>query len=215
MDYTTLITSEHADKPNYVALVSAITGDFDAIRAAIASLPLAFDLDVAQGVQLDVVGEWVGLSRQINTPVVGVYFAFDTDGVGFDQGVWMGPFDPPSGISVMDDGTYRTLIRAKIGANHWDGTVPGWKAVMDQVFPPSSGTYVSLDDNQDMSMTIGVAGILPNALLVALITQNYLPLRPAGILVNYKVTTIPGAPLFGFDVENNYISGFDVGAWGQ
>ena len=29
------------------------------------------------------------------------------------------------------------------------------------------------------------------------------------------MTTVDGAPIFGFDVQNQYISGFDSGAWGS
>jgi hypothetical protein len=40
-------------------------------------------------------------------------------------------------------------------------------------------------------------------------------LKPEAVHINgYYVTSNPGGPLFGFDVENNLISGFDVGAWG-
>jgi len=35
------------------------------------------------------------------------------------------------------------------------------------------------------------------------------------VRVNYTiVTSVDTAPLFGFDVNNQYIAGFDIGAWG-
>lgn len=211
-DYLALITTEHSDKPKYMAMLQSVLAPVvDALNAS-AELPAAFDLDQAIGAQLDVVGLWVGIGRHVSTPLVGVYFSLDTVGVGFDQGVWKGPFDPDSGVVELDDETYRILIRAKIGANHWDGTLGGSKAILDLVF--NSGTHVFIQDNQDMSMTIGVSGEMPSAISLALLTGGYIPIKPEGVRVDYYIVTSVDGPLFGFDVSNEYISGFDQGSWG-
>lgn len=211
-EYTDRITSEHADKPKFVALVDGITLDVSSIRNMELGLVDKFDLELAIGAQLDIIGEWVGISRNVNTSISGVYFSFDTPGLGFDQGVWKGPFDPDTGITVLPDDTYRILIRAKIGANRWDGTMPGWKAIIDQVFAPETNIFVQ--DNGDMTMTVVVAGVIPSALFLALLTGGYLPLKPEAIgIAYYLVTSVPGSPVFGFDTQNDFISGFDSGSW--
>lgn len=195
-----------------MAMLKAVLGPVvDALNAS-QTLPADFDLDQAIGAQLDVVGLWVGIGRRVNTPLSGVYFSLDTSGVGFDQGVWKGPFDPDSGVVELDDDAYRILIRAKIGANRWDGTLSGSKGILDLVF--SSDTYVFLQDNQDMSMTIGVAGEPPSAIALALLTGGYIPIKPEGVRVDYYIVTTADAPLFGFDISNQYVSGFDQGSWG-
>lgn len=135
-DYTGKITSEHADKPKYMAMVEAVSQCFLDTNEVAAGLPDDFDLDLANDAQLDDVGLWVGISRNIPTPLTNVYFALDTPGLGFDQGAWKGPFDPDNGITVLDNETYRSLIRAKIGANHWDGTLESSKAILDLIFNP-------------------------------------------------------------------------------
>jgi len=136
-----------------------------------------------------------------------------TPAVGFDQGNWKGPFDPDTGLTLLDDDSYRLVLRAKIGANHWDGTLESSKAVLDSIFGGS--TFVFIQDNQDMSMTIGIAGTVPSAVFLALLAGGYIPLKPEGVRVNYTiVTSVDGEPLFGFDVQSSLISGFDVGAWG-
>ena len=213
-DYTGLITSEHNQRPKFMATVSALAQSMVDLQNVLGSLPGKFDLDAAEGDQLDSVGEWVGISRYVATPLTGVYFSFDTAGLGFDQGSWKGPCDPDSGITRLDDGTYRLVIRAKIGANHWDGTLGSSKAILDSIF--SGGTFVFIQDNQDMSMTIGIAGTIPSAVFLALLAHGIIRLKPEGVRVNYMiVTSSDGAPIFGFDVENNLVSGFDVGAWGK
>lgn len=211
--YVGLITSEHADKPKFSAMVAAVAQCFVDQQNALGDFIPAFDLDQAVGDQLDILGLWVGITRRVNTPLVGVYFSFDITGVGFDQGVWQGPFDPSTGVTLLDDDTFRVLIRAKIGANHWDGTLGSSAAILDQIF--GNGTHVFIQDNQDMSMTIGISGTIPSAVLLALLKGGYIPLRPEGVLVNeYIVTSGGGHPIFGFDMTGPYVAGFDSGAWG-
>src|SRR6516164_6772126 len=101
-DYTSLITSEHSSKPRFSAMVAAVAQCFADQINVMQSIPAAFDLDQAIGVQLDAVGLWAGITRQVATPL-SVYFSLDTTGLGFDQGNWQGPFDPSSGLVSLDD----------------------------------------------------------------------------------------------------------------
>ncbi|KVP40827.1 DUF2612 domain-containing protein [Burkholderia ubonensis] len=213
-DYTALITSEHRDKPRFAATVAAVVQPLVDQMNLLASMPGKFDLDVAVGDQLDTVGLWVGVSRRIRTPLTGIYFSFDIAGLGFDQGIWKGPFDPDTGLTILDDDTYRLVIRAKIGANHWDGTIASSAAILNSIF--GADTHVFIEDHQDMSMTIGLSGKVPSAVFLALLAGGYIPLKPEGVRVNYTiVTTVDGAPMFGFDMSGPYVSGFDAGAWGK
>lgn len=212
-EYTGKITSEHADKPKFMAMVEAVSQCFLDANLASAGLPENFDLDSAVDAQLDDVGLWVGVSRYISTPLAGIYFSLDVDGLGFDQGAWKGPFDPDAGVTVLDNETYRTLLRAKIGANHWDGTLEQSKAILDLVF--SGDSLVFIQDNQDMTITIGVAGKSPSAIELALLTGGYIPIKPQSVGVDYYIAPTADGPLFGFDITNQYIAGFDQGSWGK
>ncbi|WP_011298562.1 DUF2612 domain-containing protein [Cupriavidus necator] len=212
-DYTGLITSRHNQRPKFMAVVEALANPMVALQNLLGAMPDAFDLDQAVGVQLDAVGLWVGIGRRVATPLTGVYFSFDTPGVGFDQGNWKGPFDPDTGMTLLDDDTYRLVLRAKIGANHWDGTLEATAAILNSIF--NGDTYVFIQDNQDMSMTIGVAGKVPSAVFLALLEGGYIPLKPEGVRINYViVTSVDGSPIFGFDMDNSLVAGFDTGAWG-
>lgn len=133
-DYTALITSEHRDKPRFMGTVGALVQPIVDQMNVLQSMPAKFDLDNAVGVQLDDVGLWVGVSRKIRIPLTGIYFSFDIAGLGFDQGIWKGPFDPDTGLTVLDDDTYRLVIRAKIGANHWDGTLESSAVILNSIF---------------------------------------------------------------------------------
>lgn len=211
-DYLSLVAPEHRDSPKFMAELTALLQPLVDMQNFFLVLKNAFDLDNAIGVQLDQVGQWVGRTRNIDTPLQNVYFSFDEPGLGYDQGNWKGPFDPANGLSVLDDDSYRLLLRAKIAANAWDGTVDGANNVLNIVFGPL-GTKFFLVDHQDMSMTIAVAGTVPSTVFVALLFGGYIPLKPEGVRVDYEITSVDTRPIFGFDVENDYISGFDVGAW--
>lgn len=103
----------------FVQAIYESTQPFAELKSAAEALPLEFDIDTAVGVQLDAVGERVGVSRKLKTPLEGVYFAFDEDEVGFDEGVWKDDYDPSEGMVSLDDEFYRLVIKAKIAANSW------------------------------------------------------------------------------------------------
>lgn len=211
--YTSLITSEHNEQPRFMAMVSLLAQWAVDRQNMLASVPGLFDIDDAVGQQLDWIGQWVGISRNLSLPLTGVYFSFDTAGLGFDEGIWLGPFDPTTGLVSLPDDQYRILLYATIAANNWDGTVPGAYDAWNTVFAPL-GYSILIQDNQDMTMDVVLVGPTPDAVTLALFTGGYLNLRPAAVGINnYYLPTIPEVPVFGFDVENAAIAGFDVGAW--
>lgn len=214
-DYLDLIPPANSDKPNFLAFLSAMVQPFVDEINVLEGVPLKFDLDVAQGMQLDVVGEWVGLSRILAVPISGVYFSFDTSGVGFDQGLWLGPSDPTEGVVTLDDETYRNFLYIKIAANHWNGSLGDAQRILAEVFQSQTGTLFFIQDNFDMTMTIGIAGVLPSELFIALLQDRYIFLKPAAVGIREVIiTSVDGDSLFGFDNDNPYIQGFDEGAWG-
>lgn len=212
--YTSLIASEHQNAPKFMATVAASCQPFADILAVLLSIPGLYDLDAAAGAQLDTVGEWVGISRELSEPLTGVYFSLDTAGLGLDQGSLLGPFDPTTGIVALPDDSYRTLVRAKIAANQWDGTVPQAYAIWNLIFSPV-GSQILIQDNSNMTMLLALFGSLPNAVTIALFGQGLLDLKPAGVqVVQRYIPTAADTPYFGLDIESAAIAGLDVGAFG-
>lgn len=183
-DYTSRITSEHAPRPKFMAMVAATAQCFVDQKNFLNQMPQEFDLDTAIGVQLDAVGLWIGLTRTIKVPISNVYFSWDTSGVGWDQGIWYQIGDSISALSEMDDQTYRIMLRAKIGANHWDGSMQKSVGILDAVFIPEGWTP-TLTDNQNMTMTVTIAGAPLPPLLAAIVNGGYIPVRPVGVSATY------------------------------
>lgn len=215
--YTDLITNYHSQKPLFVDHIALITRPLSDVAGAMTALITEFDIDEAIGVQLDILGKWIGRTRVVSQPISGIYFSFDTDGLGLDQGVWQGPYDPDAGFTNLSDETYRIILKAKIAINHWDGTNETLPAILDTALA-GSGLEMQIIDNQDMTISIWVfaaAGIDSVSLeLLAAIRQGYLTVKAAGVYSGEILTPSVGAQFFGFDLENDYIAGFDEGAWG-
>lgn len=179
--YLAKITPEHANKPKFMETVAALLQPFVDIQSLFENMLTLFDLDSATGVQLDQVGLWIGIGRRVNVPITNLYFSFDIVGLGFDQGIWFQDFDPTSDVVELDDDTYRSLLRAKVLLNKWDGTKAQLYGVIDAMFRDTVGITISIVDNMDMSMSITLGGTQPSAALLAVFTTNILPFAPLGV----------------------------------
>ncbi len=180
--YTGLITSEYQNSPNYLALVTALLKPISDTSNLLAGLDSAFDVDTAVGAQLDILGSIVGASRTVG-------------------------FQPSDSISpVLDDDTYRILIKATVARNQWDGKTNSLYPIWQVLFP--SGKIVIVD-NQNMTVDITLTGAF-TSIIQDLISHGYIVPRAQGVLINYHFGTLP---MFGFDRQDSYIAGFDTGNW--
>ena len=191
-DYIGLITSWHSDKPKFVNTVAVLVQPLVDAQAMLAQMTADFDLDTAVGVQLDQVGQWIGRTRYISQPITGVFFSFN-DGAGprtgFNQGIWLGDYDPTDAITAMDDETYRTVLKLQAIANHWDGTLTSIAEPLDSVFPG-----IAIQDLGDtpaglMSMDVLLPGAFVSSLLLAILEQDF-PIKPSGVHVSFIETSV-------------------------
>lgn len=215
--YTGLITNYHSQKPLFVEHIDLITRPLSDAASALAALVSEFDIDEAVGVQLDILGKWIGRTRIVSQPISGIYFSFDMDSLGFDQGVWQGPYDPDAGFTNLSDDIYRIVLKAKIAINHWNGKNETLPNILETALA-GSGIEMQIIDNQNMTISVWVfaaGGINSVSLeLLAAIRQGYLTVKAAGVYAGEILTPSVGAKFFGFDLDNDYITGFDDGAWG-
>jgi hypothetical protein len=123
-DYLSLITAEHNQRDRFMRTVALSVQPYvDGINVANSLIGL-FDLDTAVGQALDFLGQWVGVTRNVSI-ALDIYFAFDEARVGFDQGLWIQPYETANQNVALDDDHYRLLLRGRIASNFWDGTIPG------------------------------------------------------------------------------------------
>lgn len=211
-DYLNLITSSWDEQPNFTAMISADVSLPVQIQNLLTSMIPIFDLDTPPvGQQLDIIGQWVGVTRQVNIPIAGIYFSWDDENIatGWDLGTWQ-PFDAPTNITTLPDDAYLTLIKARIAANNWDGTTNGAYAIWDSLFPNFT---ILIQDNQNMTYALAVLGGLVDSLTLALITGGYIPLRPEGVMVSEYYVSVDTNPAFAWDVESVSLGGWDEASW--
>jgi hypothetical protein len=123
-DFLALITAEHNQRDRFMRTVALSVQPYvDGINVANSLIGL-FDLDTAVGQQLDMLGQWVGVTRYVTIDLE-LWFAFNKYNVGFDQGKWSNPYETTDETVALDDEHYRLLLRARIASNSWDGTIPG------------------------------------------------------------------------------------------
>lgn len=211
-EYLDLITSEHRTKPNYAAMVKVDVSLPVLVQNLMLSMIPLFDADVAVGAQLDIIGKWAGISRDVNIPIPGVYFSWDgAYTVGWDFGTWQGDLSPVE-VTVLPDDAYRTLIKAKIAANRWDGTTEGAYAVWESVFTQFT---IVIQDYQNMTYALGIVGGIVDSLTLALLTGGYIPLKPEGVQVVTYFIPVNDGKLFAWDVESDQLAGWDTGSWAR
>lgn len=211
-DYLDLITSAWQNKPNFTAMISQLVALPVQIQNLLASMVPIFDLSLPPvGNQLDIIGQWVGVSRNVPVPIMGVFFSWDgTDPtVGWDQGSWQ-PYNAPVSITQLPDDAYLTLIRAKIAANGWDGTTNGAYAIWDRVFPQFT---ILIQDNQNMSYALAIIGGVVDSLTIALLVGGYIPLRPEGVEITEYFVSSDTNPAFAWDLETTDLQGWNEGSW--
>lgn len=210
-DYLNLITSAYQGKPNFTGVITANVGVPVQVQNLLMSMLPLFDLDVAVGQQLDVIGIWVGVSRNVKIPATGIYFTWDDTvaTTGWEYGSWE-PSTAPTTITSLPDDAYRTLIRAKIAANQWDGTTDGAYTIWEQVFP---STTILIQDNQDMTYDLAVVGGIIDSLTLALLTGGYIPLKPEGVRIAAYYVSVDSNPVFAWDVESTLLGGWEEASW--
>ncbi|WP_206922989.1 DUF2612 domain-containing protein [Alicyclobacillus suci] len=176
--YLNLITSEHQNKPKFNAWLSAALNKVDDGITAANSIPTAFDIDTAVGVQLDILGQAIGQLRDIGVPLT-------------------------SASSILDDDHYRLVLKAKIARNQWDGTIGQIYDIWNGAFPNSA---LQIIDNQDMSMQAVVTNLTDN-LSTELVTAGLIIPKPMGVtLIIIADTTISEELYFGAIVSGGDIT---------
>lgn len=157
--YENLIPSKNYVKTNfmrYVDMVLELGTDFGSL---LDNMDFAFDIDNAAGVQLDVIGELVGLKRLLT-------------------------YAPTTDTRLMTDEEYRAMLKLKIARNVWNGTNQGAQDIYKAL--NFDGAAIYLADNQDMSVYLHIEGTIAHRLAEIISSTDGLVV-PAGVRKNIVV----------------------------
>lgn len=180
--YRKLLTSEYRHSPKLISWLLWLLNDGTSYTNFIQMFVKAFDLDVAVGDQLDTIGRLVGVKRLLE-------------------------FIPSGGESpLLDDETYRFLIKATIIKNTWKGKLEDLYSAWRVLYPESK--LFQIQDLQDMTFNVIIAGDF-SSLQKELISKGYIIPKPEGVRINLMtITDTSGYPLFSYDLDTLYYSGY-------
>lgn len=191
--YSALITSEHNQRPNFMAVVQTLCAGLGDCTAVINSLPSAFTLGTAIGAQLNVVGQWIGQTRVISLPLVFGFFGFAELGGSADAGqepfgeltnptiggIWFNLSDLTSSTTTLTDAQYTAVLQALVIRNQSQGTAADLAMALNDI----TGVFGSHIINDTGTLVVNL--YVQSASLVQQSLIEYLDIlpRPAGVAI--------------------------------
>ena len=196
-EYLKLIIKQYYGKPKAMGDISLKASMYEGLAKVLRGIPPLFDIDRAEGVQLDLIGRIVVLPREVNAVIPRTFFGFDGNeyAKGFadrfdttrEGAVFYDRFEPPFSPQILNDNQYRRFLKAKILTNNATGMLAKKddKISVQQAIREIFRGNAYVVDNQDMSADLFVSSAIGDAEL-RLITQLNLIPRPLGIKYNIK-----------------------------
>ena len=213
------IALQYYESANFRAYITALLQHSIEIEAIFQKMALQVDIDIAEGINLDVIGIIVGRSRIIPLAIPVGFFGFlDQPGVlpyGEEGVVGVGgrfrdESEPAFASSVLADPEYRLLLKAKIIKNHSKGYFEDSLAGLNMLFQ-SPAVVSSLGI---MTMQIAVGRELQYWEQVILKDLDLIS-RPVGVLIDQFVM-YDSESYFGFSDQPNakgFGEAMDYGFW--
>lgn len=213
------VAAQYTESQKFLAYVRALLASSAELEAVLQKVAEQVDIDLAEGVNLDVIGEIVGISRIIPASVQLAFFGFQDNAAALNfgeevsQGIGARFYDegePYLATSVLNDPEFRLLIRAKIVKNHALGTNEDVIAGLAYLFGGGMAIQVAVEDIGGMAIQVAVGRPLTYLEKVLITNLDVLP-RPAGVRISQRVT-YSTTSYFGFDGQ---ISALSFGEEGQ
>lgn len=160
--YLAKITSQYADKPKFMDWLKSLLEPIDHTHALLEEMHASFDVNTATGDQQNILGEIVGIGREVTSEFIN------------------------ADSSQFDDETMRRLIRTKIIANQWDGR----QGTIEQVWSEATNDTLSAiyHDNQDMTITVDLEGDY-RPIDVELVLRGFIVPKPMGVALLTRMRT--------------------------
>jgi len=157
--YIELLTSQHRDKPRFREMVEASISPLIDCLECLNGLDSKFDLETAEGDQLQIIADWLGAPNSIPNSIPVPYFGFqgqpeslpwrETNDPSFKSGYWR-----ESGMSgytalKMTPQLFKRVIKAKILLNQSDCSELSAKEIIYLI----TDKPFKFKDNKDMTVT--------------------------------------------------------------
>jgi len=215
-EYVNLLIKQYWNKPNASAEIELQAGTWERIANLLRSFPEEFDVDVATGDRLDIIGRIVGINRIVPLVVPKIAFGFDENDNArsfddkfaplADRAPFAEKFARQYTDLELDDPTYRIFIKAKIAKNVGDPYIATDEGInIQSAVITLFGGLAYVVDNKDMTLTLYVSPTVDEVRLNAILTLDLLP-KPQGVRYYLIIQAAP-FETFGF-ADNDGALGF-------
>lgn len=215
------VALQYQESPRFLDYLRALLLYSVELEALFQFMATQVEIDIAEGVNLDVIGEIVGRSRIIPAAIPIGFFGFDgqpgvltygQEGVPGIGGRFRDESESAFASTVLADPEYRLLLKAKIIKNHSKGYTEDALAGLEMLFGAGGSVQTAVTSNGAMTMQIGVGRELQYWEKV-IVGQIDILSRPAGVLLSQKVTWIT-ANYFGFSDQAGALGFVEEGSAG-
>ena len=210
-NYVDLLILQYRDLPKAEATIKALVEPYKNIYDVMAQFETAFDVDLAVGKQLDIIGKIVGVNRLVPFTIPKKYFGFSDNPLSYPMGdkfltvvsyPMKDKFEIPYTTGQLNDNDYRFFIKAKIIKNTVSAYMIRAKGnslqnAIDFLF--DSKAYIV--DNKNMSLTIYIDSTFDFSLTPFINQLDIIP-RPQGVDIKTVISYNTG-DTFGFSDNAN------------
>jgi len=185
---------QYQESPKFLAYLKALLAAPVELEGVLQKVALQTDIDQAEGMNLDVLGEIVGISRIVPNSIPVQFFGFQgqpgalvfgEEGYPGNGGRFREETESEFATSVLADPDYRLLLKAKIVKNHSKGTNEDMLKGLSYLFGQGG-----------MAVQVAVGRQLTFLEKVLITNLDVLP-KPAGVRISQRVT-YNAANFFGF-----------------
>lgn len=204
------IATQYLDSQKFRAYIEALLEPLQELEDVLQLIALQSGIDEAEGVNLDVIGDIVGVSRIIPDSIAVQFFGFQGQpgaNVFGEEGVlgigsrFRDELEPDTATSVLLDPEYRLLIRARIVKNHARGYNEDILQGLSYLF---NAPMTVVEDLGGMAIGVAIGRQLTFQEKAMVEVLDILP-RPQGVRIKWR-STFESSKYFGFDGQTGALS---------
>ena len=207
------LLTQFRDATTLQGYIKALMSEANPIEMALFDTLTKRGIDTAEGVQLDILGDIVGQSREIVDASALTFFGYvgaPTNVGGYGSARYLSEGESTIGTRDLTDEEYRLFIRARVAKNHSSGTINDTVNLVS--FIVGSTNIIVTDGTEPATFSVGVLedDITANAKIF--ISQSDLIPKPAGVQID-KLFTFPSTGAFAYAGASGTIAGYNVGQY--
>lgn len=211
-EYRDLLIKQYWDQPKARAEIEVSAASWAKTYDWLKSFEVEFDVDLATGDRLDIIGKIVGLNRTVDFVLDKIAFGFseNANARGFDDkfvlisntAPFLDKFENPYTDLELNDSDYRLFLKTKIAKNNGSAfIVSDTRISMQDVINTAFDGSAYIVDHKDMSLSLYVSPSIDVERIRTIVNLGLLP-KPQGVRYATIVQAEPGET-FGFSDNPN------------